>query len=211
MSDSVELSTIIEAILFSAGRSMTVEELMEQTGKTRSEVTGSLNNLQSTIKRRRDSALQLTEVSGRWIFEVRPTLSTYLPESVRPDVPARLLPAAALIAYHQPMKQAQLVDMIGAKAYDRVRELANLGFIDRRRDGLTRRLTTTRRFAEYFGCPDVEYRKVREWFRAEASKAGLTSAQLAASLSDEQMTIEEFTEAPSEEAMAMEASHTEEC
>jgi segregation and condensation protein B len=210
MSDPVELSTIIEAILFSAGRSMTVEELMEQTGKTRSEVTGSLNNLQSTIKRRRDSALQLTEVSGRWIFEVRPTLSIYLPESVRPDVPARLLPAAALIAYHQPMKQAQLVDMIGAKAYDRVRELANLGFIDRRRDGLTRRLTTTRRFAEYFGCPDVEYRKVREWFRAEASKAGLTSAQLAASLSDEQMTIEEFTEAPSEEAMAMEASQTEE-
>ena len=197
MSDPVELSTIIEAILFSAGRSMTVEELMEQTGKTRSEVTGSLNNLQSTIKRRRDSALQLTEVSGRWIFEVRPTLSTYLPESVRPDVPARLLPAAALIAYHQPMKQAQLVDMIGAKAYDRVRELANLGFIDRRRDGLTRRLTTTRRFAEYFGCPDVEYRKVREWFRAEASKAGLTSAQLAASLSYEQMTIEEFTQAPS--------------
>ncbi|MCH1511241.1 SMC-Scp complex subunit ScpB [Candidatus Poseidoniales archaeon] len=210
MSESVELSTIIEAILFSAGRSMTVEELMEQTGKTRSEISGSLNNLQSTIKRRRDSALQLTEVAGRWIFEVRPTLSTHLPKSVRPDVPARLLPAAALIAYHQPMKQAQLVDMIGAKAYDRVRELANLGFIDRRRDGLTRRLTTTRRFAEYFGCPDVEYRKVREWFRAEAAKAGLTSAQLAASLSEEQMTIEEFTEAPSEEAMAMEATQAEE-
>ena len=210
MSDSVELSTIIEAILFSAGRSMTVEELMEQTGMTRSEITGSLKNLQSTIKRRRDSALQLTEVAGRWIFEVRPTLSIYLPESVRPDVPARLLPAAALIAYHQPMKQAQLVDMIGTKAYDRVRELANLGFIDRRRDGLTRRLTTTRRFAEYFGCPDVEYRKVREWFRAEAAKAGLTSAQLAASLSDEQMTIEEFSEAPSEEAMAMEATQVEE-
>ena len=210
MSESVELSTIIEAILFSAGRSMTVEELMEQTGKTRSEISGSLNNLQSTIKRRRDSALQLTEVAGRWIFEVRPTLSTHLPKSVRPDVPARLLPAAALIAYHQPMKQAQLVDMIGAKAYDRVRELANLGFIDRRRDGLTRRLTTTRRFAEYFGCPDVEYRKVREWFRAEAAKAGLTSAQLAASLSEEQMAIEEFTEAPSEEAMAMEATQAEE-
>ena len=83
---------------------------------------------------------------------------------------------------------------------------AGLGFIDRRRDGLTRRLTTTRRFAEYFGCPEVEYQKVREWFRAEAGKAGLTSAQLAASLSDEQMTIEEFSEAPSEEALAMEAA-----
>ena len=97
MSDSVELSTILEAILFSAGRSMTVEELMEQTGKTRTEVSGALENLRATIKRRRDSALQLTEVAGRWIFEVRPTLSSHLPESVRPDVPARLLPAAALV------------------------------------------------------------------------------------------------------------------
>ena len=78
MSDSVELSTILEAILFSAGRSMTVEELMEQTGKTRTEVSGALENLRATIKRRRDSALQLTEVAGRWIFEVRPTLSSHL-------------------------------------------------------------------------------------------------------------------------------------
>ena len=30
MSNSVELSTILEAILFSAGRSMTVEELVKQ-------------------------------------------------------------------------------------------------------------------------------------------------------------------------------------
>ena len=82
MSESIELSTILEAILFSSGRSMTVEELMEQTGKTRSEVSGALENLRSTIKRRRDSALQLTEVAGRWIFEVRPTLSSHLPESL---------------------------------------------------------------------------------------------------------------------------------
>ena len=185
MSEKVQISTILEAILFSAGRSMSVDELMTQTGKTRSEISGALENLKTTIRRRKDSALQLTEVSGRWIFEVRPTLSDHLPENLRPDVPQRLLPAAALIAYHQPMRQAQLVDMLGQRAYDHVRELASLGFIDRRRDGLSRRLTTTRRFAEYFGCPEVEYRAVRQWFRAEASKAGLTSAELAATLSDE--------------------------
>ncbi len=60
---------------------------------------------------------------------------------------------------------------------------------------MTRRLTTTRRFAEYFGCPEVDYRAVRSWFRSEATKAGLTSAQLAASLApDEQMSISEFIE-----------------
>jgi len=194
MSDA-SLSIILEAIMFTSGRSMSTDELSKIVDKTSVDVNTALSELQARIKRRQDSALQLTEVSGRWIFEVRPSLSPHLPESFRPDTPQRLLPAAALIAYHQPMAQSQLVEMLGQRAYDHVRELANLGLIDRRRDGLTRRLTTTRRFAEYFGCPEVDYRAVRSWFRSEATKAGLTSAQLAASLApDEQMSISEFIE-----------------
>ena len=187
------LSIILEAIMFTSGRSMSTDELSKIVVKSSDEVNSALSELQSRIKRRQDAALQLTEVAGRWICEVRPSLSAYLPESFRPDTPQRLLPAAALIAYHQPMAQSQLVEMLGQRAYDHVRELANLGLIDRRRDGLTRRLTTTRRFAEYFGCPEVDYRAVRSWFRSEAAKAGLTSAQLAASLApEEQMSITEF-------------------
>ena len=194
MSDP-SLSTVLEAILFGAGRSMSVEELSELLERPQGEVQSALHDLQATIRRRRDSALQLADVAGRWIFEVRPSLSPHLPESFRADIPQRLLPAAALIAYHQPMAQSQLVDMLGQRAYDHVRDLAKMGLIDRRRDGLTRRLTTTRRFAEYFGCPEVEYRKVRTWFREEASKMGLTSAQLAASLApEEQLTINEFSD-----------------
>jgi|TARA_B110000967_G_C18898699_1_gene572835 segregation and condensation protein B len=190
----------LEAIVFGAGRSMSTSELTELLGKPNNEVEEALNNLKTTIKRRKDCALQLTNVSGRWIFEVRPNLSQYLPEKFKADIPQRLLPAAALIAYHQPMSQAQLVDMLGQRAYDHVRDLSNRGLIDRRRDGLTRRLTTTRRFAEYFGCPEVEFRKVRTWFREEASKMGLNSAQLAASLApDEQMIISEFSESDSTE------------
>lgn len=186
--------------MFGAGRSMSTSELTELLNKPNNEVEEALNNLKATIKRRKDCALQLTNVSGRWIFEVRPNLSQYLPEKFKSDMPQRLLPAAALIAYHQPMSQAQLVDMLGQRAYDHVRDLSNRGLIDRRRDGLTRRLTTTRRFAEYFGCPEVEFRKVRTWFREEASKMGLNSAQLAASLApDEQMIISEFSESDSTE------------
>ncbi|MBO53773.1 MAG: hypothetical protein CMA76_02185 [Euryarchaeota archaeon] len=199
MSDP-ELSTILEAILFGAGRSMSVEELSELLEKPASEVEESLRQLQSTIRRRRDSALQLSDVAGRWIFEVRPGLSPHLPVSFRADIPQRLLPAAALVAYHQPMAQSQLVDMLGQRAYEHVRDLAKMGLLDRRRDGLTRRLTTTRRFAEYFGCPEVEYRKVRSWFRQEAENMGLTSAQLAASLApEEQLSINEFSDESSDE------------
>ncbi len=174
---------------------MSLAELSEMLEKPKGEIHVALSNLRKSISEREVCALQITEVSGRWIFEVKPELSTHLPETFRADIPQRLLPAAALIAYHQPMAQSQLVDMLGQRAYDHVRDLAKMGLIDRRRDGLTRRLTTTRRFAEYFGCPEVEYRKVRTWFREEASNMGLTSAQLAASLApEEQLTINEFSD-----------------
>ena len=194
MSIKPEIHTLLEAILFGAGKSMSVDELASLLSLRNFQIAEGLQELKSMMAARKSSALQLTEVTGRWIIEVKPEISPSLPESFKPEIPQRLLPAAALIAYHQPMPQAQLRDMLGPKAYDHVRDLASLGLIDKRRDGLTRRLTTTRRFAEYFGCPEIEYRKVRTWFREEASKLGLTSAQLAASLApDEQMTISEFT------------------
>ena len=194
MSTKPEIHTLLEAILFGAGKSMSVDELASLLSLRNFQIAEGLQELKSMMAARKSSALQLTEVTGRWIIEVKPEISPSLPESFKPEIPQRLLPAAALIAYHQPMPQAQLRDMLGPKAYDHVRDLASLGLIDKRRDGLTRRLTTTRRFAEYFGCPEIEYRKVRTWFREEASKLGLTSAQLAASLApDEQMTISEFT------------------
>ena len=195
--DQPELSTILEAILFGAGRSMTVGEIAFAAQEDEGLVEGALSNLRATLSRRRLGALQVSEVSGRWIMEVKPSLSDRMPGGVRPDIPQRLMPAAALIAYHQPMSQSTLVGMLGQRAYDHVRELSAMGLISRRRDGLTRRLMTTRRFAEYFGAPDVESTKVRAWFRKQASDAGMTGAELAASLSGGQATIMEY--GPSEE------------
>lgn len=197
--DQPELSTILEAILFGAGRSMTVGEIAFAAQEDEALVEEALSNLKATLSRRRSGALQVSEISGRWIMEVKPSLSDRMPGGVRPDIPQRLMPAAALIAYHQPMPQSTLVGMLGQRAYDHVRELSAMGLISRRRDGSTRRLMTTRRFAEYFGAPDVESPKVRAWFRKQASDAGMTGAELAASLSGGQATIMEYGPSDEEE------------
>ena len=106
------LTTVLEAILFGAGRSMSLEELSEMLGEPKGVIHVGLSNLRKSFEQREGSALQLTDVSGRWIFEVRPELSSFLPKTFRADIPPRLLPAAALIAYHQPMQQSQLKDML---------------------------------------------------------------------------------------------------
>lgn len=167
------LETLLEATMFGSGRSLSVKELSESLGYEEDEISEALASLQGTLKRRRGGALRIVEIGGKWAMEVRSNVAEHLPKETKTEMPKKLLKAAALIAYHQPMPQSRLVELLGQKAYDYVRELSQHGMIMRRRDGNTRRLTTTRRFSEAFGCPHTDLRKVRKWFREQVTEAGL--------------------------------------
>ena len=169
----LQLDTLLEATLFGAGRSMSVTELCDSLGYDEDEMLDCLYSLRSTLKRRRGGALQIAEVGDRWAIEVKPDIAEHLPKEAKTELPKKLLKAASLIAYHQPMSQSRLVELLGQKAYDYVRELAQYGMIDRRKDGNTRRLTTTRRFSEAFGCPYTDRKKVKAWFREQVQKTGI--------------------------------------
>ena len=169
----IPLETLLEATLFSAGRSLNLSELSENLGYEEEEILESVKNLQSTIKRRRGGGLQIVEIGGKWAMEVKPGIADHLPKETKSELPPKLLKAAALIAYHQPMPQSRLVELLGQRAYDHIRELAQAGLIGRRRDGNTRRLTTTRRFSEMFGCPHTDRKKVKAWFREMVTTSGL--------------------------------------
>ena len=167
------LETLLEATLFGSGKSLSVKDLSEALGYEEDEVSEALLSLQGTLKRRRGGALRIVEIGGKWAMEVYSGVAEHLPKETKTEMPKKLLKAAALIAYHQPMPQSRLVELLGQKAYDYVRELSQYGMILRRRDGNTRRLTTTRRFSEAFGCPHTDLRKVRKWFREQVTEAGL--------------------------------------
>ena len=152
---------------------MSVTELCDSLGYDEDETLDCLYSLRSTLKRRRGGALQIAEVGDRWAIEVKPEIAEHLPKEAKTELPKKLLKAASLIAYHQPMSQSRLVELLGQKAYDYVRELAQYGMIDRRKDGNTRRLTTTRRFSEAFGCPYTDRKKVKAWFREQVQKTGI--------------------------------------
>ncbi|MGA1866046.1 MAG: SMC-Scp complex subunit ScpB, partial [Thermoplasmatota archaeon] len=78
-----------------------------------------------------------------------------------PEVNPKLLKTAALIAYHQPIKQSDLVDMYGTRVYDHVKELLHLGLVRAKREGSTKVLTTTHRFSETFGISSISKKKVK--------------------------------------------------
>ena len=188
------LESLLEATLFGAGRSMTVDELSESLGYDSVEMIDSLNSLQATLKRRRGGALQIAEIGNRWAIEVKPQIADHLPKEARTEMPQKLLKAAALIAYHQPMAQSRLVELLGQKAYDYVRELAQLGMVDRRKDGNTRRLITTRRFSESFGCSFTERKKVKAWFREQVQSSGMLEGMVGSEALQEEENVDLTTQ-----------------
>jgi segregation and condensation protein B len=59
----------------------------------------------------------------------------------------------AVIAFYQPIKQSEIVKIRGNRAYEQVKNLIGAGLIVAEPKGVTKLLSTTERFADYFGAP----------------------------------------------------------
>jgi segregation and condensation protein B len=166
--DSLELK--LEAILFAGGAPLSVKELTEKAGESDFRaVQRALRHLARAYAGRQTS-LEIRRVGDRYALQVR---EEFLPSvhSVQPiEIPPRTLKSLTLIAYHQPMLQSSLVKMVGETAYQEVAELQSFGLIRAEPKGSTLELTTTARFAEYFGIGSSRPEQIREFL---AKKLGL--------------------------------------
>lgn len=169
--DPLELR--LEAILFAGGAPLSVKELTDKAGETDFRaVQRALRHLGRTYASRQ-TALEVRRVGDRYALQVR---EEFLPavHSVQPiEIPPRTLKSLTLIAYHQPMLQSVLAKMVGEAAYDEVAELQSFGLIRAEPRGSTLELTTTSRFAEYFGIGSSRPEQIREFL---AKKLGLPPA-----------------------------------
>ena len=85
----VPIDTLLEATMFGAGRSMTVDELSTALGYDEDEMLDALYSLRSTLKRRRGGALQVAEVGKRRAIEVKPEIAGHLPNETKTDIPQK--------------------------------------------------------------------------------------------------------------------------
>ncbi len=141
---------VVEAALFSAGRAVTVDEVMDATGLKRRAVEKAMGEL-AALYAERDTVLEVGKAGKGWAMQVRTAAAEPAAKFAQMEIPAKTLKTLALIAYHQPIKQSELCDMIGSKVYDHIPALKELGLVKTRRDGQTKILSVTARFPEYFG------------------------------------------------------------
>lgn len=163
------IAQALEAALFSAGRPLGLDELREASGASRRQVEAALEHLRDGLLER-DSALEVARAGDKWAMQVRSTHAEGVRKLAPMEVPLKVLKTLALIAYHQPILQSDLQDMVGSKVYDHVAELRELGLVRRRRHERSYVLRTTPAFPEYFGLEATDEEGIR---RTLAERVGI--------------------------------------
>lgn len=163
---------ILEAALFASGEPLDLVQLKNLVkGKNVREMLRQLADEYIA----RDSAIEIKEMDERFIMQVKPEFAEKVRSIAPKELRSPVLRTLAMIAYHQPITVAELVDRRGAATYDHVRELEESGFISAMQQGRTRLLQTTQRFSEYFnleyGNPEAIKKKIIELAREQ--KMGL--------------------------------------
>jgi len=151
---------VVEAALFSAGKPIAIEDIVHETKLSPEAVKKAIKELAADYDER-DTVLEVGKAGTKWAMQVRSRAAEPAARFAPMEIAPKLLKTLALIAYHQPMKQSELVNMIGTKVYEHIPELIERGLVRAREDGPTKILQTTPAFPEYFGLDAEDPEQVR--------------------------------------------------
>jgi segregation and condensation protein B len=166
----------VEAVLFAAGKPLSVKEITGALGlEDYRPVLKAVRTLAQTYEHRQ-SALEVRKVGDRYALQLEEQYVTTVHSVTPVEMAPRTVKALTLIAYHQPILQSVLVRMIGEVAYEEVQHLRTIGLVHTEPKGSTLELTTTRRFAEYFGIASTRPEEIRRFLE---QKLGVPPAPVA--------------------------------
>src|SRR5208282_4129954 len=162
-----ELVFQVEAVLFASGKPLSVKELTDALGLDDFRpVQKAVRTLEQTYENRQ-SSLEVRRVGDRFALQLKEDYVATVHAVTPVEMGARTVKALTLIAYHQPILQSHLVRMLGDVAYEEVQRLRGMGLVHTEPNASTLELTTTRRFAEYFGIPSSRPDEIRKYLEAK--------------------------------------------
>ena len=148
-----EAAARLESALYSAGRPLSIEELIRASGTESRPKTMVI--LESIIKKTKNAfrAIEIVILpDGNYVFQLKPEYSS----SVRKYASKPILAKAAqktlsYIVMAQPVSSKQLLEVRGSGIYAHLKELRQLDFIGHQNVGRTKIYSTTEKFQKYFG------------------------------------------------------------
>ncbi|HHH79976.1 MAG TPA: SMC-Scp complex subunit ScpB [Thermoplasmatales archaeon] len=161
---------LVESALFSAGRAISIDEIKEATGLSPKKIKGAIDELIRIHNESDASSMEIVKAGSKYAMQLKPVYAEHTRKLAKPEIPFHVMKTLALIAYHQPIRQADLRRMIGPKVYDHVDILVEKKLVNAKPQGSTELLTTSRLFPEYFGIDSTKPEEIREFL---ARKTGI--------------------------------------
>src|SRR5574340_1807707 len=143
----------LEAALYSAGRPLTIEELIKASGtESRTKTLALMTN----IVKRTKTAFKAIEIAslpdGSYVFQLKPEYNTVIRKyASKPLLPTATLKTLSYIAYMQPISSKRLVEVRGSGVYLHLKVLEQLAYIEHQNVGRLKIYNTTEKFQKYFG------------------------------------------------------------
>jgi segregation and condensation protein B len=174
-----EKARLVEAALYISGRPISLHEIQQATQiPTLKAVRRIVEKLMEEYNQR-SGALEIVRLPRqRFVLQLNPQLS----EEVGVLAPQGLLSLGELktliyIALSQPILQSNVVLYRGSHSYKHIKTLEAHGFIEAKKAGRTKELSTSEMFADYFGF-DYELDKLKSQLKRMIRQIRIEQAEL---------------------------------
>ncbi|MBS3109493.1 SMC-Scp complex subunit ScpB [Candidatus Woesearchaeota archaeon] len=163
-----ELKNKAEALLFSIGKSIDINDMARLL---RCKEIGQLSAVLQEIKdgyASRQSPMIVVNDGTQWKIVVRERYTPVVKKVVADvELSKTLMETLAMVAWKNPVKQSEIINIRSNKGYDHLNELERMGFITRKKYGRTKLVSLTEKFFNYFelsGHDDIReaFKKIKE-------------------------------------------------
>ncbi len=151
---------LVESALFSSRDALSSQDVARITKIKKDKIEVILKTLKIKYENP-EHGIQLSEAGG-WLLVVKPEYQEKVAELTRPELSKGLLRVLSMIAYHEPVKQSDIVKIIGNRTYEYVQELEKRGFVVSEKKAKTKILKTTHQFEVYFATKKEDLKKALE-------------------------------------------------
>ena len=163
----------VEAILYTTGKFLTLEEVSRMCGLGS---IGYVKELMEELKNdysNRNSSLEIIQQGEKYKLNIKKEY-LYLTESLLTDteLDRPTQETLAVIAYKNPALQSEIVKIRGNTAYDHIKILKELDFITTEPSGRTRIIKLTNKFYDYFDIVEDQLRSKMQTTKIGATASG---------------------------------------
>ena len=186
------LKNKIEALLFSSGKRMAVDELAKLTHSDIDKIKEALQQLKWDYEQKHTS-LMVVEEGNFWKITIKEEHLLLVKNIVtETELSKTLMETLAVIAFKYPIKQSELIKMRTNKAYDHLKELEETGYIIRQKYGRTKLIRLTQKFFEYFSLSEEKLKEEFKDFQGLANAIEAKEGEIKKINEEQKKRAEEF-------------------